>query len=85
LAQRIGEAVSLVSYHVHQPAAHGRIVEAPDEGTDGRERWWRLPTEHRVAFVNSRPTADEFQEPAPELAALIRSWGKWRARDSCRR
>ncbi|MBB6433690.1 winged helix-turn-helix domain-containing protein [Streptomyces candidus] len=42
LADQVGEAVSLVSYHLRKMAAHGVIVEAPGESSDARERWWRV-------------------------------------------
>lgn len=41
LCDRVDEAPGLVSYHLHQLAKHGFIVEAPELARDGRERWWR--------------------------------------------
>jgi DNA-binding transcriptional ArsR family regulator len=41
LADAVGEAVALVSYHLRQLAAHGFLEEAPELARDGRERWWR--------------------------------------------
>ncbi|MDB1088628.1 helix-turn-helix domain-containing protein [Streptomyces sp. ACA25] len=42
LADRVDEAVSLVSYHLRKMAAHGFIEEAAGHSSDGRERWWRV-------------------------------------------
>jgi DNA-binding transcriptional ArsR family regulator len=48
LAERVGESVSLVSYHLRQLAKHGYVEPDPDHeagaGGDGRERWWRTTT-----------------------------------------
>ncbi|MER7501377.1 helix-turn-helix domain-containing protein [Nonomuraea pusilla] len=44
LADQVGEAVSLVSYHLRKLAAHGLIEEA-EGGGDARERWWRMAVE----------------------------------------
>ncbi|WP_103883947.1 ArsR/SmtB family transcription factor [Actinacidiphila yanglinensis] len=53
LADQVDEAVSLVSYHLRKLAAHGFIVEAPGHDGDGRERWWKLSSEHGFNFRNS--------------------------------
>lgn len=45
LAEAVGEAPSLVSYHLRQLASHGFIEEAPERARDGRERWWRAAHE----------------------------------------
>ncbi|MEV6103802.1 helix-turn-helix domain-containing protein [Streptomyces sp. NPDC051940] len=41
LAEQVDEPVSLVSYHLRKLAEYGYIEEAPRQGADGRERWWR--------------------------------------------
>lgn len=41
VAAKVGEAVSLVSYHLRKLAEHGLIVEAEAQSGDARERWWR--------------------------------------------
>jgi hypothetical protein len=41
LADEVAESPALVSYHLRTLAAYGFIVEAPELGHDGRERWWR--------------------------------------------
>ncbi len=51
LAGQLGQAVSLVSYHLRKLAAHGFIVEAPELADDARERWWRV--ERGFTFRNS--------------------------------
>jgi DNA-binding transcriptional ArsR family regulator len=53
LADQVDEAVSLVSYHLRKLAAHGFIVEAPGHDGDGRERWWKLSSDHGFNFRNS--------------------------------
>lgn len=42
LANRVGEAVPLVSYHLRQLANHGFIEAAPELARNQKERWWRL-------------------------------------------
>jgi DNA-binding transcriptional ArsR family regulator len=49
LAEQVDEAVSLVSYHLRKLAEHGFIVEAPDESSDARERWWQPSSERGSA------------------------------------
>jgi hypothetical protein len=41
LSKSIPEAPGSLSYHLRQLAKYGYIEEAPEMGTDGRERWWR--------------------------------------------
>ncbi|MCM2578004.1 winged helix-turn-helix domain-containing protein [Streptomyces meridianus] len=65
LAERVDEAVSLVSYHLRKMAAHGFIVEAPELSTDGRERWWKPTSEKGWTFRNSDFVGD------PEGAAVV--------------
>ena len=65
LADQVDEAVSLVSYHLRKMAAHGFIVEDPEHGTDGRERWWKVSTERGFSFRTS-----DFAD-RPEGAAVI--------------
>jgi DNA-binding transcriptional ArsR family regulator len=45
LAEGVDEAVALVSYHLHQLAAHGFIEEARELARDRRERWWKASHE----------------------------------------
>jgi DNA-binding transcriptional ArsR family regulator len=65
LAEQVDEAVSLVSYHLRKLAEHGFIVEAPDESSDARERWWQ-PSSERGVSVRSSDFAGQ-----PEGAALM--------------
>jgi hypothetical protein len=46
-------------------AAHGFIVEAPGESSDGRERWWRVGSERGFSFRSS-----DFAD-RPEGAAVM--------------
>ena len=41
LAEAVGHAVPLVSYHLRQLAEHGFIEEAPELAKDRRETWWK--------------------------------------------
>ena len=41
LAESVGQAVPLVSYHLRQLADHGFIEEAPELAKDRRETWWK--------------------------------------------
>ncbi|MFC4115335.1 winged helix-turn-helix domain-containing protein [Nonomuraea zeae] len=63
LADQVGEAVSLVSYHLRKLASHGIIEEAKDGRGDARERWWQP-----VSTVIS--TRDEDWRDEPERVAV---------------
>ncbi|KQU29391.1 MULTISPECIES: ArsR/SmtB family transcription factor [unclassified Rhodococcus (in: high G+C Gram-positive bacteria)] len=43
IGQLVDESPASVSYHLRKLADAGFVQEAPDRGTDGRERWWRVP------------------------------------------
>ncbi|MES4888525.1 helix-turn-helix domain-containing protein [Streptomyces sp. NPDC096012] len=45
LAERVDEAVSLVSYHLRKLAEHGLIEAAPPQTGDARERWWQAASD----------------------------------------
>lgn len=45
LGQLVDESPNSVSYHLRKLADAGFVFEAPELGVDGRERWWRVPTE----------------------------------------
>ncbi|WP_206300016.1 transcriptional regulator [Streptomyces mangrovisoli] len=62
LAGQVGEAVSLVSYHLRKLAEHGLIEEAAPQSGDGRERWWRPAAEGLTVRY-------EDLKGAPELVA----------------
>ncbi|MFF5047168.1 ArsR/SmtB family transcription factor [[Kitasatospora] papulosa] len=53
LAEQVGQAPSLVSYHLRKLAEHGFVHEASGRGTDGRERWWQVATEEGWGFRSS--------------------------------
>ncbi|MFC8079405.1 ArsR/SmtB family transcription factor [Streptomyces sp. NPDC057307] len=69
LAEQVDEAVSLVSYHLRKLADHGLIEEAPQQGKDGRERWWRTASEG-LSF------RDEDFRDAPEKVATHAAIGR---------
>ncbi|CAL9614797.1 ArsR/SmtB family transcription factor [Streptomyces sp. NPDC091294] len=62
LAEQVGEAVSLVSYHLRKLAEHGLVEQADPQSADGRERWWQ-PASDGVSI------RDENFRDAPERAA----------------
>ncbi|WP_406460792.1 helix-turn-helix domain-containing protein [Streptomyces sp. NBC_01622] len=62
LADRVDEAVSLVSYHLRKLAEHGLIEEAEPRSGDGRERWWQ-PASDGLSV-----RGEDFRD-APEKAA----------------
>ncbi|MFF8904274.1 ArsR/SmtB family transcription factor [Streptomyces olivaceoviridis] len=62
LAEQVGEAVSLVSYHLRKLAEHGLVEEAEPRSADARERWWQ-PSSEGVTI------RDEDFRDAPEKAA----------------
>lgn len=76
LADQVGEAVSLVSYHLRKLAAHGLIEEAEQGSADGRERWWQMA-------VGGVRTRDEDFRDGPEsegaFLALFRLMARQRA------
>ena len=41
LAEALSEPVNSVSFHLRQLARYDLIEEAPAQGKDGRQRWWR--------------------------------------------
>lgn len=45
LAKIVGEPANSVSFHLRQLARYGLVVDDPDRGTDGRERWWRMASD----------------------------------------
>lgn len=45
LGQIVDESPASVSYHVRKLCDAGFVIEAPDLGSDARERWWRVPVE----------------------------------------
>ncbi|NGO69713.1 winged helix-turn-helix domain-containing protein [Streptomyces boncukensis] len=72
LAERVDEAVSLVSYHLRKMAEHGFIAEtgAPEgRACDGRERWW-TPSERPFSFRSS--DFDDRPEGAAVAAQVVR-------------
>lgn len=60
LAEAIGKPVNSVSFHLRQLASYGLIEEAPDQGSDARQRWWRttVPEGLRVSSSRLRETAE---------------------------
>ncbi|MGW5242406.1 ArsR/SmtB family transcription factor [Streptomyces sp. NPDC004129] len=69
LAERVDEAVSLVSYHLRKLAEYGLIEEAEPRSTDSRERWWQ-PASDGVRI------RDEDFRDAPEKAAAHTAAGR---------
>jgi DNA-binding transcriptional ArsR family regulator len=65
LADQVGEAVSLVSYHLRKLADHGLIDEAEGQG-DGRERWWKLASEDPA--LREEDFGDAPENAAPHAA-----------------
>jgi DNA-binding transcriptional ArsR family regulator len=53
LAEQVGEAPSLVSYHLRKLAEHGFLTEADGQSGDGRERWWQVAAEGGWGFRDS--------------------------------
>lgn len=43
IGQLVDESPASVSYHLRKLADAGFVQEAPEHGSDGRERWWRVP------------------------------------------
>ncbi len=59
LANAVGAPVNAVSFHLRQLEKYGLIEQAPEQGTDARERWWRRTSERGLAFdsdeIGSQP------------------------------
>ncbi|CAN5913309.1 helix-turn-helix domain-containing protein [soil metagenome] len=66
LAERVDEAPSLISYHLRKLGEHGFVTEAPDESSDGRERWWRS-THVRTRWSSAKPSDDPQRRIASTL------------------
>lgn len=82
LADRVDEAPALVSYHLRKLAEHGFVTEAPEQSTDGRERWWRS-THTRTRWSSARSADDPQRWIASSLlerevharyAAVLAEW-----------
>jgi len=69
LAHRVGVSSGVTSYHLRQLAAHGFVVEDPDQG-QGRERYWRAP--HRATYLDGSLIATEHEASAAYLRAVAR-------------
>jgi len=65
LGDIVDEAPGTVSYHLAKLAASDLITEAPDQGSDRRERWWRATTP-----LTSWEPADLLDDPE-KLAASV--------------
>ncbi|MFF3630930.1 ArsR/SmtB family transcription factor [Streptomyces sp. NPDC002164] len=65
LAEHVDQTPSLVSYHLRKLAEHGFVTEAAGEGSDGRERWWRVTSEEGWGYRDS-----DFLD-TPEGAAAV--------------
>jgi DNA-binding transcriptional ArsR family regulator len=91
LGQIVDESPASVSYHLRKLADAGFAHEAPELGTDGRERWWRVPQEGfswsssdfdgtqegRAASKAAKQTLVENQfAHQREYDATADSWGK---------
>ncbi|MEU6712845.1 helix-turn-helix domain-containing protein [Nonomuraea sp. NPDC046802] len=74
LADEVGEAVSLVSYHLRKLAAHGIIEEAPEGRGDARERWWQ-------PIAQGISTRDEDWRDSPEGEAVHTATSRLWARE----
>ncbi|MCW3817919.1 helix-turn-helix domain-containing protein [Micromonospora sp. DR5-3] len=70
LAQAVGGAVALVSYHLHQLADFGFIEPAPERaGNNKKERWWKL-SQQRLRWSD----ADLLSQPGgAEATSMIQS------------
>lgn len=59
LSEAVGAPVNAVSFHLRQLEKYGLIEQAPEQGTDARERWWRRSSERGLAFdseeIGSQP------------------------------
>ncbi|MGV9254786.1 ArsR/SmtB family transcription factor [Streptomyces sp. NPDC003697] len=69
LAAQVGEAVSLVSYHLRKLAEYGLIQPAEPRSEDSRERWWE-PASDGLSI------RDEDFRDAPEKAAARTAAGR---------
>ncbi|MEU0134545.1 helix-turn-helix domain-containing protein [Streptomyces sp. NPDC006296] len=77
LADQVGQAPSLVSYHLRTLAEHGFVTGASGRGADGRERWWQVATEEGWGFRSSDFAATP--EGAAVAGALTRGIFETRA------
>ena len=74
LGEVVDEAPGTISYHCTRLAAVGLIEQAPAQGTDKRERWWRA-----THAMSSWDIADALDDPARFTAAAELDRSVWRA------
>lgn len=74
LGETIDEAPGTISYHCTRLAAVGLIEQAPAQGTDKRERWWRA-----THAMSSWSLGDTLDDPARFVAAAELDRTVWRA------
>ncbi|WP_412542325.1 helix-turn-helix domain-containing protein [Longispora sp. K20-0274] len=89
LAERVDLAVAKVSYHLHQLARFGFVVEAPELARDGRERWWRsvpggiswsegdFPAGSEGRAISEAVTADTIRRRFQLLDDYLRNQDGW--------
>ncbi|KJS61478.1 winged helix-turn-helix domain-containing protein [Streptomyces rubellomurinus] len=70
LGEQVGEAPSLVSYHLRKLAELGFVAEAAGRSGDARERWWQVASEEGWGFRDS-----DFTQ-TPEGAAVVEAVGR---------
>ncbi|MEU7893401.1 helix-turn-helix domain-containing protein [Nonomuraea sp. NPDC049152] len=70
LAERVGEAVGGVSYHLQQLAKYGLVAEVPELARDKRERWWRFAHVSGLSMAASE-FADDPVGQLTQRAALL--------------
>ena len=70
----LGRALNLntgaTSYHLRELARYGLIKEAPEEGGDRRERWWK-PTHADIRFARRSAQDDQFRTALDSLGEQI--------------
>ena len=67
LAERIGQSSGVTSYHLRQLAQFGFVEDATEQGSGGRERWWKAA--HRATSLE----ADQVREAPAEAEAYMRA------------
>ncbi|MGA5821969.1 helix-turn-helix domain-containing protein [Kitasatospora sp. NPDC094028] len=70
LGEQVGQAPSLVSYHLRKLAELGFVAEATGRSGDARERWWQVASEGGWGFRDS-----DFTQ-TPEGAAVVEAVGR---------
>jgi DNA-binding transcriptional ArsR family regulator len=68
LAAMLGQSTGATSYHLRQLANYGFIVEDPESGKGGRERWWK--SAHHGTLLDEQVASQAPQDTEAYMRAI---------------